>query len=87
MESKWKIDIKGMEDFRFGEDKELYRLPFKTSDGKSRGIKLIKKCKIKNRWQVTINGKVEKWSENQLRSHIIIDENPIELTKCETLPF
>jgi hypothetical protein len=87
MNSKWKIDLEGLENFRFGEDKELYRLPFKTIDGKCRGLKKIAKCKIKNRWQITRNGIVEKWSESQLRQHIILDENPIELTKTETLPF
>jgi hypothetical protein len=87
MKSKWKIDIKGLENFRFGEDKELYRLPFVTADGKHRGLKKIAKCKIKNRWQITRNGRVEKWSEAQLRPHIIIDLEPIELTKCDKLPF
>jgi hypothetical protein len=87
MKSKWKIDLEGFENFRFGEDAGLYRLGYTTIDGKKRGIKKIAKCPIKNRWQITIKGKVEKWSENQLRRHIIIDNEPIELTKSEILPF
>lgn len=87
MISKWIIDLQGFERYRFGEDKNLYKLPFITEDGKSRGLKLIKKDKMDNRWEFRINGKIEKWSENQLRKHLIIDKNPIELTKINELPF
>lgn len=87
MVSKWVIDLEGFEYYRFGEDKNLYRLPFTTIDGKKRGLKLIKKDKLKNRWQITRFGKVEKWSESQLRPHLILDDNPIQLTKTEKLPF
>jgi hypothetical protein len=87
MKSKWKIEIKGLENFRFGEDKQLYRLPFVTADGKHRGLKKIAKCKIKNRWQFTIDGKIYKFSESQLRNKIILDNEPIELIKCGEMPF
>lgn len=76
-----------MEDFRFGEDCNLYKLPFTTKDGKKRGLKKLHKCRIKKRWQITRNGKVEKWSENQLREHLLLDDNPIELTKQAEMPF
>jgi len=87
MNSKWIIDLKGLEGYRFGEDKNLYRLPFVTKDGKHRGLKKVFKCSIKKRWQVTRGGKVEWISENQLRPHLLIDKNPIELIKEDQLPF
>jgi hypothetical protein len=87
MNSKWKIDLVGFESYRFGEDRELYKLPFTTKDGKSRGLKKLKKDPIKKRWEISRNGRVEKWSENQLRQHLIIDESPVELTKIDKLPF
>lgn len=87
MLSKWIITLDGMESYRFGEDGNLYRLGYVTTDGKHRGIKLIKKDKEKKRWFISRFGKVEKWSENQLRVHLAIDKNPVQLTKEKDLPF
>jgi len=87
MVSKWRIDLKGLEGYRFGEDKELYRLPFNDILGKRRSLKRIAKCKIKNRWILCREGKAEVWSENQLRPHLVLDEEPILLTKESELPF
>lgn len=87
MVSKWRIDLKGFENYVFGEDKELYRLPFSDSKNRNYSIKKIAKCPIKKRWIFAINGKVEKRSEGQLRPHLILDTDPIILTKEEILPF
>jgi len=87
MKSKWVINIEGLESYRFGEDKNLYRLPSVTSDGKHRGWKLIKKDKIKNRWALSRFNKVEKFSQNQLRSKLILDSNPVIITQADEMPF
>lgn len=80
MFSKWKINLPGMEFYRFGEDKALYRLPF-TSGKRCYSLRKIKKSR--GCW--VING--ERWSEHQLRAHLVLDESPIELTKTDDLPF
>ena len=87
MVSKWLIDLKGFENYVFGEDKELYRLPFSDSKGRTYSLKKVAKCPIKKRWIFCVNGKVEKRSEGQLRPHLILDLKPILLIKEEILPF
>ena len=73
MVTKWKI--KGIEGYRFGEDKNLYKLPFKTNK-RYYDVRLIKE-QYGNRWK--INGK---WhSKRQIKSKLIPDDNPIELFK------
>ena len=75
MKSGWIINKKGFELYRFGDDKNLYKLPF-ISRLNYYGIRLIKK-QSNRRWY--INGNL--WSERQLRRHIKIDINPVELVK------
>ena len=81
MFSKWKISKDGMSNYRFGEDKELYRLPF-IKGKRSYGLRKIK-MQHPNRY--LING--EMWSKDQLRPHLVLDDNPIELTKSDDMPF
>lgn len=83
--SKWKIDLKGFELFRFGSDNNLYKLPYKSANGKTIGVKQI--VKDRRRWQIIRNGKREKWSENQLKPFIVIDDNPITLFSEYTYPY
>lgn len=82
MFTKWKIDVKGMENYRFAENGDLYKLPFIDSAGKHRELRRIKKLD-KNRY--VINGRY--WSQTQLRPHLRIDDDPIELFKANDLPF
>ena len=81
MFSKWKISKEGMELYRFCHNGDLYRLPFKRYN-RSYGLRKIK-IQADNRY--LING--EKWSKDQLRQHIILDDNPVELTKTDEMPF
>jgi len=87
MISKYKIDLKGFENYRVDEYGNIYRLPYTDSSNKSYSLKKLKKCPIKKRWGFTINGKYEKRSEGQLRPHLILDDAPILLTKEKNLPF
>jgi hypothetical protein len=80
MLTKWKIDLPNMELYRFGEDKELYRLPFST-DKKSFGLRKLRKSR--GCW--LLNG--TRWSVDQLRPHIIPDDNKKLLFKSEEMPF
>ena len=82
MYSKWIIDIKGLENFRFGEDKKLYRLPY-TKGKRSYCVREIK-IQYPSRW--ILNG--IPYSKKQLKNKIIIDYNPIKLLITDTdLPF
>lgn len=82
MHSKWFIDLDGFELYRFGVDGNLYKLPF-NSGLNYYETRLIKQ-QYNNRWH--INGKL--WSEKQLRPHIKLDPNPIELIIEEPIcPF
>lgn len=83
MFTKWNIEVIGLELYRFDENGELWKLPFKSVSGKYISAKKIKKDNEKKRW--IINGNW--WSENQLRPHLILDQNPFELTKEDCLPF
>ena len=87
MVSKWIIDIKGFESFRIDSFGNIWKLPFESANGKYISLKKLKKDEIKKRWELTINGKVQKWSESQLRPHLVIDTNPIVLTKTDKLPW
>ena len=75
MKTKYKINVKGLESFRFGEDKNLWRLPYERNK-RSYGARKMK-MQYPNRW--ILNGVV--WSKNQLKPHLIIDDNPIEIYK------
>ena len=77
--SKW--IIKGFDDYVFGSDKELYRLPFKSGRNYF-GLRKLKK-QNPNRWK--INGKW--WSEKQLISKIELNPNPEILIKSDEMPF
>ena len=77
--TKWKI--KGLQNYFFGNDLNLYRAPF-VSKGKFYGWKLIK---IQNPNRYKIAGVW--YSQNQLRSKLEIDELPKEIFKINDLPF
>ena len=79
MFSKWRI--KGIDGYLFGEDKNLYRIPFKSGRN-SFGIRLIKKqypsrYRINNEW----------WSERQLKDKIYLDPEPVRLFESNDIPF
>jgi hypothetical protein len=79
MFSKWKI--KGIDGYLFGEDKNLYRLPY-TFKNRSYGLREVKK-QYPSRYRINNN-----WvSENVLKSLIYLDEKPIELIKVKETPF
>lgn len=82
MFTKWVINNESLKDFRFAENKTLWKLPFIDKNGKNRAARLIKQ-QAKKRW--ILNGKP--WSERQLKKHLILDPNPIELFKNIDLPF
>lgn len=73
MKSKYKINIEGLEGFRFGEDKKLYKLPYQN---KQRSYAL-KEIKLQYPSRYVLDGGT--WSQNQLRCHLELDKNPIEL--------
>ena len=79
MFSKWRI--KGLEDYVFGEDKNLYRLSFKSGRNHY-GVRKIKK-QYPNRYKINKSW----WSEKQLRNKIYDDPEPIELFKDKDMPF
>ena len=71
MVTKWKI--KGIEGFRFGEDKNLYKLPY-NSNKRYYGFRLIK-IQSGDRWK--IDGKW--WSKRQLKNLLIKDDEPLTI--------
>jgi hypothetical protein len=79
MFSKWKID--GIEGCVFGEDKNLYRLPFE-SNGKHYDLRKVKKQHPNRYW---INS--QWYSERQLKPKLYLDPSPIELFKINEFPF
>lgn len=79
MKSKWKI--KGINNYLFGEDKKLYRLPY-TKENKSYSLREIKlqdkkRYRINNQW----------WSQRQLEPKLYLDENPQVLFYTESMTF
>lgn len=87
MISKWIIKLKGFELYRFDEVGNLWKLPFESENGKRISLKKVAKEKCKKRWEFSINGKRQKWSENQIRPHLVKDINPIILIQEKGLPF
>ena len=75
MKTKYKINIEGLESFRFAEDKNLWRLPYERNKRLYGARKM--KMQYPSRW--ILNGVV--WSKNQLKPHLIRDNNPIEIYK------
>ena len=71
MFTKWKI--KGIDNYVFGEDGNLYKLPFEKN-GKSYGLRLIKK-QYPNRYRINN----EWYSQRQLKHKLYLDEFPIKL--------
>ena len=79
MLSKWKI--KGIDLYVFGEDGNLYKLPF-TKNNRSYGVRLIKK-QYPNRWRIN-----DTWySQRQLKDKLYIDKNPVLLFESNDTPF
>ena len=81
MFTKWIINLKGLEKYRFAENGDLYRIPH-TKEKKSFGWRLLKKQRG-SRWRLNNNW----WSKNQLKQHLEIDTNPMEILKTKDLPF
>lgn len=80
MVSKWRI--KGVDNYVFGEDKKLYRLPY-SKQLKSYGLREIKK-QYPNRYRIN-----NSWlSERQIINRLYLDPEPIELIEeINNLPF
>lgn len=79
MFTKWIIE--GIDGYRFGEDGELYRLPFERNK-RSYDWRRIRK-QYPNRWLI----KGEMWSQDQLRPKLRLDPEPLEIFKEIDLPF
>ena len=79
MITKWIIGIKGLEDYRFNKEGELYKMPFNRNK-RNYGVRLIK-MQDPNRWRMynTYSHKEEWYSKTQLSNKLIEDENPIIL--------
>jgi hypothetical protein len=77
--SKWLIQ--GIEEYCFGSDKELYKLPFKAGRNHF-GLRKIKK-QHPNRWKINNQW----WSERQLKSKLYLNQNPEILVPDCDMPF
>ncbi len=71
--SKWVINLKEFQGYRFGDNGELYKLPF-NKNGRRYSLRKLKQ-QYPSRWY--INGVF--WSKKQLKPHIEIDKVPILL--------
>lgn len=81
MFTKYKIDIKGLELFRFNIDGDLYRLPY-TEGTRSYGFRLIK-MQYSNRWRIR-----DQWySKRQLRDKLILDDSPVMIYSTKETPW
>lgn len=79
MKSKWRI--KGIDNYVYGEDKKLYKLPYEK-DKRGYGLRQIKKqypnrYRINNQW----------YSERQLEDKLYLDPNPIVLVETKETPW
>ena len=81
MFTKYKINIEGLEGYRFTADGDLYKMPF-TRNKRSYDFRLIK-IQNPNRWKI----EGEWYSKRQLRPKLIEDDNPIEIYKVKEMPF
>lgn len=79
MVTRWIIDIRGLEDYRFNKEGELYKMPF-SGNKRNYGVRLIK-MQYPNRWRMynTYSQKKEWYSKAQLSNKLIEDETPIIL--------
>ena len=77
--SKWLIT--GFEEYCFGSDGNLYKLPYESFK-RWKSLRLIKKQKH-DRYK--INGKW--WSQKQLRDKIYLNPNPEQIIKGVEMPF
>ena len=77
--SKWLI--KGIPNYCFGSDKEVYKLPFKSGRIYF-GLRKLKK-QYPNRWRIND----EWWSESQLKDKIYLNPNPETLIESNDMPF
>ena len=73
MNTKHIIDVKGLEEFVFGEDRNLWKRPY-TKNRRNYGWRRMK-LQHGNRW--ILNG--VPWSKRQLTGKLIKDPNPIEI--------
>ena len=80
MFTKWTIKI--LKGYYFDENGNLWKAPFQSANNKSIDWRLIK-MQYPNRWKI---GK-EYYSKNQLRKHLILMEQRIEIYKTKDLPF
>jgi len=79
MKSKWRI--KGIDNYVFGEDKKLYRLPYNKD---KRGYS-IREIKLQNKNRYRINN--QWYSHKQLLPKLYLDESPIVLFYTNEMPF
>ena len=77
--SKWLIH--GFPDYCIGSDKELYRLPFKSS----RNYFGLRRLKVQNPNRYKIHRKW--WSKSQLKNRVYLNPNPEVLIENSDMPF
>lgn len=81
MFTKYKIDIKGLELFRFNEDFDLYRLPY-TESNRNYSFRLIK-MQYSNRWRI----RNQWYSKRQLSDKLILDDSPVMIYSTKETPW
>lgn len=82
MKTKHVINIEGLEEFVFADDKMLWKRPY-TKNKRNYGWREMK-LQTSNRW--ILNG--VPWSKRQLKGKLIKDPNPIEIYKDDSdAPF
>ena len=83
MNSRWLINKKGLENYVIGEDKNIYKRPSVSIDGRHYHFKLVKE-QYPNRFRLN---RVY-WSKNQLKHLLIKDKDPVEIYKDDSdVPF
>lgn len=80
MYTKWKIEI--LKGYYFDENGNLWKAPFISSNKKAIDWRMIK-MQYPSRWKI---GK-DYYSKNQLRKHLVLMDEPIEIYKSKELPF
>lgn len=77
---KWSIEV--LQGYYFDNNGKLWKEPYTDIKGKHRDWRELK-MQYPNRWKI---GK-KTWSKRQLRKHLTLLENPIEIYTTKILPF
>jgi|VirMetMinimDraft_7_1064189.scaffolds.fasta_scaffold380913_1 hypothetical protein len=75
MNSKWVFKNDKLKDYVIGSDKKIYKKPF-SSHKRFFGYREVKmqypeRYRLNNEW----------WSKSQLKQHIVLDQNPVVITR------